>query len=290
MTISGNRSETDFGGGLYVFADSRAFLNNVTVVNNSAALQGGGIYAESAAFIGYAPRITNSILAGNTAPAGPDCAGSLDSAYILLGNVTRCNGPSAAKHDLVGTQAAPINPLLSALGFNGGPTPTHALLTNSPALNAGSMASVGSGGEACEAQDQRGTGRPAGARCDLGALEATSACLPGATSLCLAGGRFQVTATWQRRNGGGTARATGVADESGVFYFAPNEPGNVELTAKLLNRCSQENRFIVFLSGMTSVRVDLTVKDTRTGKTKTYTNPLGQAFRLIQDSTTFNCQ
>lgn len=290
VTISGNRSVADFGGGLYVFSDARAFLNNVTVTGNTAAMQGGGIFAESSAFIGFAPRATNSIFAGNTAPTGPDCAGSLDSNYVLIGNGTRCNGPAASKGDLVGTQAAPINPLLSVLGFNGGPTPTHALLANSPALNTGSPAAVGTG-DACEATDQRGVARPGGTRCDLGAFEAANACVPGSsTSLCLIGGRFKVTATWQRRNGGGTARATGVADESGVFYFAPAEPGNIELTVKILNRCSQSNRYIVYASGLTSVRVDLTVMDTLTGRTRTYTNPLGQAFRLIQDSTTFACQ
>lgn len=289
VTISGNRSTADFGGGLYTFADSRAFLNNVTVAGNTAAMEGGGIYAESAAFIGFAPRVTNSIIAGNAASAGPDCSGSLDTNYILIGSVARCNGPAAAKGDLVGTQAAPINPLLGVLGLNGGATPTHALLANSPALNAGSPAAAGTG-DACEARDQRGIARPAGNRCDIGAFESSSACVPSATALCLAGGRFKVTATWQRRNGGGTAQATGLGDESGVFYFALNEPGNVELTTKILNRCSQGGHYLVFASGLTSVRVDLTVMDTLTGRTKTYTNPLGQAFRLTQDSTTFACQ
>jgi CSLREA domain-containing protein len=289
VTISGNRSATDFGGGLYVFADARAFLNNVTVTGNVAAMQGGGIYAENAAFIGFAPRVTNSIFAGNTAPIGPDCSGSLDSNYILIGNNTRCNGPAASKGDLVGTQAAPINALLGALGLNGGPTPTHALLANSPALNTGSPAAVGTG-DACEATDQRGVVRPVGARCDIGAFEATTACVPGGNALCLAGGRFKVTATWQRRGGNRPAFPTGVANESGVFYFAPAEPGNVELTVKILNQCNQNGRFAVFASGLSNARVDLTVMDTLTGRSKTYTNPLGQAFRLIQDATTFTCQ
>lgn len=289
VTISGNRSVADFGGGLYTFADSRAFLNNVTVTGNTAAMQGGGIYAENAAFIGFAPRVTNSIIANNTAPTGPDCSGSLDSNYILLGNGTRCNGPAASKGDLVGTQAAPINPLLSALGLNGGPTPTHALLANSPALNTGSPVAVGTG-DACEAADQRGVGRPVGNRCDIGAFEATTACVPGGNALCLAGGRFKVTATWQRRAGARPALPTSVANESGVFYFAPAEPGNLELTVKILNQCNQNGRFAVFASGLSNARVDLTVMDTLTGRTRTYTNPLGQTFRVIQDSATFACQ
>lgn len=289
VTISGNRSVNDFGGGLYVFSDARASLNNVTVTGNTAALQGGGIFAENAAFIGFAPRATNSIFAGNTAPTGPDCAGSLDSNFILIGNGTRCNGPAASKGDLVGTQAAPINPQLGALGLNGGPTPTHALLGNSPALNTGSPAAPGSA-DACEATDQRGVARPGGTRCDMGAFEATSACVPGGNALCLAGGRFKVTATWQRRGGNRPAFPLGVTEESGVFYFAPAEPGNLELTVKILNRCSQTGRFVVSASGFSNARVDLTVMDTLTGRSRTYTNPLGQTFRLIQDSTTFACQ
>jgi hypothetical protein len=54
--------------------------------------------------------------------------------------------------------------LIGPLGSNGGPTPTHALLPGSPAIDAADDA-------ACPATDQRGVARPQGARCDVGAFE-----------------------------------------------------------------------------------------------------------------------
>ena len=69
------------------------------------------------------------------------------------------------------------DPKLGPLTNNGGPTETRALLHGSPAIDAGNPATPGSGGNACEATDQRGVARPqdgdAGgvATCDIGAFE-----------------------------------------------------------------------------------------------------------------------
>ena len=63
----------------------------------------------------------------------------------------------------IGGADAPIDPRLGPLQDNGGPTPTHALLLGSPAIDASS---------ACPATDQRGVTRPQGAGCDIGAFEA----------------------------------------------------------------------------------------------------------------------
>jgi CSLREA domain-containing protein len=284
VTISGNRSETDFGGGLYVFSGSDVTVNNATIVGNTAALRGGGAFIESSAFIGLAPTITNSILAGNTAPSHPDCSGPFNSGYDLIGSGAGCIGPAAANQDIVGA-AVPIDPKVGPLGQNGGPTPTRALLAGSPALNTGNPAAPGSGGGACEATDQRGAARPGGPRCDIGAFEVTAACVAGGSTLCLNGGRFRVTATFQ--TGGTTSPAQGVTltDESGYFWFF--SPGNVEVTVKVLNACALNNRYWVFAAGMTNVRVDLTVTDTKTGTTKSYTNPQGRVFRSILDTGAF---
>jgi YD repeat-containing protein len=60
---------------------------------------------------------------------------------------------------------------------NGGATLTHALLFGSPAIDAANPAAPGSGGNACDAVDQRGIARPAdgdgngSVLCDTGAYE-----------------------------------------------------------------------------------------------------------------------
>ena len=55
------------------------------------------------------------------------------------------------------------DPLLGPLQNNGGPTETHALLPDSPAIDAGADT-------ACPAADQRGVARPLGSACDIGAF------------------------------------------------------------------------------------------------------------------------
>ena len=55
--------------------------------------------------------------------------------------------------------------MLDVLGNYGGPTQTFAVLTGSPAIDAGTDTG-------CPADDQRGTARPIGAHCDIGAYEA----------------------------------------------------------------------------------------------------------------------
>jgi hypothetical protein len=56
------------------------------------------------------------------------------------------------------------DPMVGPLAENGGPTLTHALLTGSPAIDAGDDA-------VCPATDQRGVSRPQGVACDIGAYE-----------------------------------------------------------------------------------------------------------------------
>jgi hypothetical protein len=66
--------------------------------------------------------------------------------------------------DKVGTGGTPLNPKLGPLGYYGGATLVHSLLTGSPALNAGNNAT-------CAATDQRGVTRPISGTCDMGAYE-----------------------------------------------------------------------------------------------------------------------
>jgi CSLREA domain-containing protein len=290
-TVSGNNAPGGLGGGIYFFADVDGAVANATITGNSAGEGAGGVFVESAAFIGGSPKFRNTIVAGNTAPTDRDCNGSADSlGFNLVGVGGGCFDFTAAHDDLVGTAAAPLNPQIGALGDNGGPTPTHLPAAASPAVNAGNPAAPGSGGNACEATDQRGADRPGtgSARCDIGSVERTGQCVPGGANLCLEQGRFQVSAQWTIPSGQtGAAQAIQLTDDAGYFWFFA--PENIEVTVKVVNACTFPfNRFWVFLAGMTNVKVDVTVTDTKTGQVKTYANPQGRTFRTILDTQAFN--
>jgi hypothetical protein len=64
-----------------------------------------------------------------------------------------------------------VDPLLAALADNGGFTKTLALLAGSLAINAANPATPTGSGGTCETTDQRGTTRPQGTACDIGAFE-----------------------------------------------------------------------------------------------------------------------
>lgn len=115
-------------------------------------------------------------------------------------------------------------------------------------------------------------------------------CVPSTTALCLSGDRFRVSATWETATGAqGAAQAIPLSGTSGYFWFF--SPDNIELDVKVLNACAEFDRFWVFASGLTNVRVTLTVVDTATGDTKIYENPLNRAFPPIQDTNAFaTCQ
>jgi CSLREA domain-containing protein len=276
-TVSGNNAGTT-GGGIHAFDNTDAELVNVTITANQAATAGGGLFAESTPFITVdRPDLRNTILAGNAAPADRDCGGAPSSSgHNVLGvGSSTCIDFTAAKGDLVGTAAAPLDPKLGPLTNNGGTTPTHALLAGSPAINAA---------ESCTAADQRGQARPAA--CDIGAFELSSDCLTGGPTLCLNNERFKVTVSWRTAQGTtGQGRAVQLTPDTGYFWFF--DPANVELTIKVLNGCGFNNRYWVFLSGLTNVQVTVTVTDTATGQVKTYTNPLNRTFRTVLDTGAF---
>lgn len=161
-TISGN-SAGAIGGGIHVcLSDCAATLSNVTIAENTSAEGGGGVGGLSKT------TMSNSIIARNAAEAGSDCGGTIISSnYNLIGDITDCDF-DAMDGDLVN-----VNPRLGPLGSHGGPTRTHPLLENSPAIDAGNPGQPGSGSNHCESDDQRSLPRPgAGSdRCDIGAFE-----------------------------------------------------------------------------------------------------------------------
>ena len=117
-------------------------------------------------------------------------------------------------------------------------------------------------------------------------LGLAQACVPDGQTLCLNGGRFEVTARFRTASSGETdASAVGLTGDSGYFWFF--NPANIEVVIKVLNGCSLNNHYWVFATGLTNVEVTLFVTDTDTGTLKTYVNTLGVAFAPIQDTSAF---
>jgi len=101
----------------------------------------------------------------------------------------------------------------------------------------------------------------------------TATCTPGATALCLSGGRFRVEAAWKDFQGNtGAGQAVGLTGDTGYFWFFSNT--NVEAVVKVLDARPVNNYFWVFYGALSNVQYTLTVTDTITGIVKTYDNPL----------------
>ena len=157
-TISGNAADIR-GGGVYTRTRGALALSNSTVTDNTAP-EGSGI-ADAADAAAYPFTVTSTIVAGNHAPAGTSAddiytVHAIDGSNDLIGSAN-----VAVPADTIGG-----DPRLGPLADNGGATLTHALLPDSPAIDAGSNPSA-------LVTDQRGAGyvRSSGAAPDIGAFE-----------------------------------------------------------------------------------------------------------------------
>jgi CSLREA domain-containing protein len=229
VTISSNTAKNS-GGGLFNYSGT-ATLNNVTIANNTAdsdangSGNGGGLFRYNGTI-----NIKNTLVGGNKDnSAGTkhlDCSGKVTSqGYNLIQSTTGCTITDTTTGNLTG-----LNPLLGPLANNGGPTFTHALLTGSPAIEAGNPAQPGSGGNACAAKDQRGINRPGGLVCDIGAFEVEDP--------AQAGPNFIVTTSSDSSDGvcsfvncslreailAANARPNGAAPDQIRFSIAPSGP------------------------------------------------------------------
>jgi CSLREA domain-containing protein len=186
-TVAGNRA---YNGGGIDFAGTLT-LSNSTISGNTAGGPGsngggGGISGSSGATVSAA----NSTIAHNVAFNGTGSGGGISAPFatlrssIVAANLSHPPDQSATAldncsvttltsqgHNLSdGTDCAlggagdlqSADPRLSGLADHGGPTDTEALFPGSAAIDAG---------EGCGALDQRGTSRPRGAACDIGAYE-----------------------------------------------------------------------------------------------------------------------
>jgi hypothetical protein len=180
-TLSGNRAAS--GGALYNYVYATLTLVSSTVTGNFAA-QAGGLFSVSGV-----DRLTNTILAGNTASATPgtdDCrvaSTSWDATSSGGYNVTSPGTGCAYIPTMPGDRLVPASQLFQTVLFyylddNGGPTRTHRLLD--PAAT-GQPNPALDGGTCAETADQRGLTRPVdlastanaagGNGCDIGAFE-----------------------------------------------------------------------------------------------------------------------
>jgi hypothetical protein len=176
-TVSGNASEAPVatGAGIGAYGNVALEIYNSTVANNQAAAGGYGGIGLSAGPTTPATEantdaptlVLASTIVSNSAGGAPDIG--VDGVYMTSLVAT-------ANQSLLGTLAAPVSvtgggnligadALLGALAFNGGPTRTQALLSASPARNAGSNPLT-------LATDQRGFARTYDGVTDIGAYEA----------------------------------------------------------------------------------------------------------------------
>lgn len=140
-TISGNTAKD--GAGVYVY--NQFFvpftIANSTIADNTATERGGGINHYGASpEPGKVDRVdlSSTIVAGNSAPAGPDLndsggPGNFRADHSLIGDTT-----GAALGEIPPSMnQLNVDPLLGPIGDNGGPTLTMLPALNSPALDAG---------------------------------------------------------------------------------------------------------------------------------------------------------
>jgi hypothetical protein len=124
------------------------------------------------------------------------------------------------------------------------------------------------------AESLRTSYAPEPASRSLGTLAATSCASSGTTGLCLVGSRFQVEISFQAAGFSGNGQAVPLTDDTGAFWFL--SPANLELAVKVLDGRAVNGHFWVFYGALTDFKYTVTITDTFTGATRTYTNPSGR--------------
>lgn len=154
-TISGN-SSNQVGGAININTGSLQLINT-TISNNTSPASQASVHLNQSNSSITSMSLVNSIIANSI--GGEDCQISNNSTATSDNN-------SIIEDGSCNTQAQSIAPLLGLLSDNGGPTLTHSLLTNSPAINTGDNSN-------CPTTDQRGETRaniPTNP-CDVGSFE-----------------------------------------------------------------------------------------------------------------------
>lgn len=167
-TFANNRANAGSGGAIF-YNGTVLNITNSTFVGNTSTQNGGGIHATVTT-----TNIRNTIVSGNSGiAASPDATGTYSSlGNNIIGNVGTSVGWIVA--DLQNT-----NPVLSPLGFYGGNGLSFALLSSSPALNAGQncvtdLTCATNNPTVALTADQRGAIRPTNSTVDIGAFESSN--------------------------------------------------------------------------------------------------------------------
>ncbi|WP_203715858.1 choice-of-anchor Q domain-containing protein [Asanoa siamensis] len=242
LTVSGttfwdNRA-TLYGGGVYNASDATALIENTTISGNVAQTSGGGLYSDADAGL----RVVNATITLNLSPygagVGHEPGGSVNfpvepSTSVLFRNTLVAGNLVGAECSFaVGSEGGNLdsgdscyfrgsrdrlnagNPRIDAIADNGVPTMTHAIQSDSYALDGGVSP--------CVLTDERGISRPKNTTCDIGAYEHE--------------GPFPAADNVDPQ----TSVLTGptVAAERAVFTFAATD--NVSPPAEILYECRLE--------------------------------------------------
>lgn len=186
-TFVGNSTSAPFntvgqGGGLVVSL-GKTLIANTTFANNHAAYQGGAMHGGGGNDPNRVITLRNTIFVNNTLNEQDQPSETRWQGYHTNrpmndggGNIQFPRNKPTYDNDVnnnITDSPLYVDPLLQPLADNGGATHTMALAPGSPAIDAG----VGE----CPTTDQRGTPRPQGAGCDIGAFEYLAAPPPTAT-------------------------------------------------------------------------------------------------------------
>ena len=154
-TISGNTAL--IGGGF--ISSGNVILRNSTIAENTSA-SGGGLYTPEGSITFRNTIIADNIDSDPGATPEADCRFGSNAAVAYVGANLSSDGSCGS-----GPSMLTANPKIGSLTNNGGPTQTHGLLGDSPAIDAGVSCT--------ETSDQRYVSRPQGPSCDIGAFEFT---------------------------------------------------------------------------------------------------------------------
>jgi hypothetical protein len=220
-TVSGNTATIEGGGLQFYNVDSPTTIQNSTIVGNSAGTKGGGLNQYKGSSSGTTSEgiviLESTIVSNNYAATGPDLSsvdGTVTAQFSALGK------NAIIFFTDLGNNLFDQDLKLGALADNGGPSPTHALLIGSPAINAGFNPNL-------LTTDQRGFKREVGL-IDIGAYEVQ---VPGVASVTIDDGTGQrsLVRSIQVKFTEDVSFPDGLAAAFQVSRFANGSVGNVAL-------------------------------------------------------------